>query len=81
MSETSSARSPLQQAAEEVAVASLRLLRALTPDCTALRIVQKSLLRAQAEMLKGVLEVVETQLVHLEQREAPREQGEKIPVE
>lgn len=80
MSDTSSVRSPLQQAAEEVAVASLRVLRALAPDCTALRIVQKSLLRAQAEVLKGVLEVVETRLAHLEQRDTSQEQGEKIPV-
>jgi hypothetical protein len=79
MSATHPPQHPWKQCAEEMAACSLTLLRTFMPDREALRILQTACWRAQAEILKGLLSVVESRLASRESGPPPT--GEKIPVD
>lgn len=77
MNESNAWRETWQQMATDVAVELGRLLKTEREAC---RIMRKHLLQAQAEVLKGMLAVVEARLATTEPGGAPPA-GEKIPVE
>jgi hypothetical protein len=56
-----------------------RLGRVLMAECQSWHILRQHLLRAQAEVLKGLLEVVESRLEPVGRDNPPA--GEKIPVD
>lgn len=78
MSATYPPQNPWQQCAEEMAACSLTLIRSLMPDQEAIRTLHSACLRAQAEVLKGLLSVVEARLAKMASNPPPA--GEKIPV-
>ncbi|WP_089935325.1 hypothetical protein [Candidatus Entotheonella palauensis] len=77
MSESNAWRETWQQAAADMAVELGRMLKTEREAC---RIMRKHFLQAQAEVLKGMLAVVEARLAATEPGDAPPA-GEKIPVE
>ncbi len=79
MSTSETTRNTWQQRAEDLTACASDVLRALAPDSSTLRILQRSLLRAQAEVLKGALEIVEARLARLDRHDRPT--SEKITIE
>ncbi|ETW93186.1 MAG: hypothetical protein ETSY1_40300 [Candidatus Entotheonella factor] len=77
MNESNPWRETWQQMAADAAVEFGRLLKTEREAC---RIMRKHLLQAQAEVLKGMLAVVETRLANTEPGGTPPA-GEKITVE
>lgn len=72
-------QSPWQQCAQDMAACSLTLIRAILPDQETLQTLHSACLRAQAEILKGLLSVVEARLTKM--AASPPTAGEKIPVD
>jgi hypothetical protein len=79
MNTSKTTRNSLFQCAEDLTAQATDVVRALTPDGSTFRILRRSLLRAQAEVLRGVLEVVEARLAKLDRRDPPA--SEKITIE
>jgi hypothetical protein len=59
---------------------SSNLQDALTPDSEAGAILQEHFLRAQSEVLKGLLAVVDRQIQQVSKRSKAQQKREKIPV-
>ncbi len=76
MSEPNTSPNSWQQLTADMSVS---LGRALQRECASWRIMRKHLLRAQTEVLKGFLEVVEMRLARVEGKVPPS--SEKIPVD
>jgi hypothetical protein len=79
MSSTEKRKDDWQQFADDLGTCASSFVRMLAPDSDSLRVLRTHFLRAQAEMLRGVLIVVESRLAACETPNKPK--AKKIRVE